>query len=402
MEFIARQPIFDSKKNVYAYEMLYRSSYTNAFTHADADAATANVIINTFQTFGLDVLTNRKPVFINFTENLLNQEIATIIPKDLLVIEILETIEPNQNTIARCRRLKSMGYILALDDFVYKQEFEPLISLADIVKVDFIKSNKQEIETLINRLHNSQIILLAEKVETKEVFEYAKGLGFTLFQGFFFSKPEILTGKGISPLKATYLQLMRNLNQEELNFEELARTISHDLSLTYNLLRLVNSAAFGFRKRIQSVKHALVLLGQKEINKWISLMLLHDLGKDKPEELVKLSLIRARFLESVSLKTRFRHQSERLFLAGLFSLLDAILGRPLAEVLQELQVTDIVNDCLLDKETDISNIYQVLVAYEQGQWEAVTQYADRLQLDHHDLPAAYLDALRWCKEITEG
>lgn len=400
--FIARQPIFDTRKNVYAYEMLYRGSQDNTFAGANADMASASVIINTFQSFGLDVLTNGKPVFINFTESLLRQEIATIIPHESLIIELLETVKPTQETIERCKLLKSKGYILALDDFVYRPEFEPLIRLADIIKVDFISSTKQQIEELVSRLGNRNVIFLAEKIETYEEFEYAKSLGFLLFQGFFFSKPEMVTGKAIPPLKTTYLQLMSKLKQEEMEFGEFAKTISLDLSLIYSLLRMVNSAAFGFRRKIRSVKHALVMLGEKEIRKWVALMLLHDLGRNQPEELVKLSLIRARFAELIALKTKFKHQSDNLFLAGLFSLLDAILGRSLIEVLQDVQTPDVVQECLLDEDNEISGIYCILVAYEQGRWEDVTVYAGRLNLDYRELAGDYLAALSWYNELIGG
>jgi EAL and modified HD-GYP domain-containing signal transduction protein len=284
---------------------------------------------------------------------------------------------------------------------VYKPEYEPLLKLADIIKVDFLNSEQAEIEALINRLKNRNLIFLAEKIETHEVFEYAKQLGFSLFQGFFFSKPEILTTKAISPLKTTYLQLMAELNQTELDFGEFSRTTSRDLALTYNLLRLVNSAAFGFRSKIRSVKHALVLLGEKEIRKWISLMLLHDLGENKPGELIRLSLIRARFAELIATKTKFRDQSENLFLAGLFSLLDVILDRPLASVLHEVQIPDEVIDCLLNVNKEISRIHQIIISYEQGQWEEVIVYAALLDVDYRDIADAYIAALQWYNEFVE-
>lgn len=399
--FLARQPIFDSRKQVFAYEILYRNSYVNQFPGTDEDKASANVIINTFQVVGLDVLTNNKPVFINFTENLLNQDFATIIPRDLLIVEVLESVAPTSRTVAMCKALKERGYMIALDDFVYKPEYEPLLKLADIIKVDFLQSSKAEIEALVNRLNRRNLILLAEKVETHELFAYAKQRGFSLFQGFFFSKPEIVTGKAILPLKTTYLQLMAELNQAELDFSEFSKTTSRDLALTYNLLRLVNSAAFGFRSKISSVKHALVLLGEKEIRKWISLMLLHDLGENKPSELVRLSLIRARFSELIAQRTKFKTRSDNLFLAGLFSLLDVILERPFDAVLHDIQIPDEVVDYLLGGNKEVGYIHQIIIAYEQGCWEEVIHYAALLDIDCRQLAVDYLAALQWYNEFIE-
>ncbi|WP_406242863.1 EAL and HDOD domain-containing protein [Tissierella carlieri] len=199
--FLARQPIFDSEQKVSAYEILYRSGLVNNFDGIDGDEASREVIFNTFQTFGIENLTNAKPVFINFTESLINDETATLFSKDLLVVEILEDVLPSEQVIENSKSLKEMGYKIALDDFIYKPEYEELIELADIVKIDFLLSDKEEIKRLSRDLKKRNIELLAEKVETREDFEYAKKLGFSLFQGFFFSKPEIVISKRYSQLK---------------------------------------------------------------------------------------------------------------------------------------------------------------------------------------------------------
>ncbi len=399
--FLARQPIFDSEQRVKSYEILYRSGFVNSFDGVDGDKASREVIFNTFQTFGIEDLTNGKPVFINFTESLINEEIATLFSTDHLVVEILENVLPTEKVIESSKTLKEMGYKIALDDFVYSTEYEVLIELADIIKIDFLASDREEIERVSKDLKGRNIELLAEKVETREEFEFAKNLGFSLFQGYFFSKPEIVRTKKLHPIKATSLQLVDEVNKDEIDFGKISNIIFRDLSLTYNLLKLVNSAAFGFRQRIKTVKHAVVALGEKEIKKWIYLVVLNDMGDNKPDELTRLSLVRGRFAELLGLNTRFRRQSEDMFLLGLFSLLDVILNKPIEEVLGEVQASDIIKDALIDGSGEMGSIYKMIIAYEKGEWDEVVVYAEKLDIDCYVISKAYLDALLWYNKLVE-
>lgn len=399
--FLARQPIFDSKQVVWAYEILYRSGSINTFDGIDGDQASISVMFNTFQIFGIENVTNGKPVFINFTENLINAEMATLFPKELLVVEILENVAPKEEVIENCKNLKELGYRIALDDFVYSEEYDGLIDLADIIKIDFLESSKEEIENISKILKGRDIILLAEKVETREEFEYAKKLGFTLFQGYFFSKPEIMKSKKLQSIKSTALQLVTEVNEKEIDFKKLDTIIARDLSITYNLLKIVNSSAFGFRYRIESIKHALVALGEKEIKRWIYLVILSDMGQDKPDELTRLSLIRARFAEIVAIKTRFNKQSEEMFLLGLFSLLDVILNIPIEEVLENIKASDIIRQSLINGTGEVGTIYKMIIAYEKGNWEEVIQFTEELKIDYKIVTASYMEALIWYRKIVE-
>lgn len=393
--FLARQPIFDSKQEVCAYEILYRSGLVNAYDGIDGDKASRQVIFNTFQTFGIENLTNGKPVFINFTENLINDEIATLFSKDILVVEILENVAPKEETVRNSKFLKEMGYRIALDDFVYSEEYESLIELADIIKIDFLDSKREETQRVSKELIEREIILLAEKVETREEFEYAKSLGFKLFQGYFFSKPEIVTVKKLNPIRSTALQLIDETNKAEIDFNKVSRIISRDLSLTYNLLKLVNSSAFGFRHKIKSVSHGVVALGEKEIKKWVYLVLINDMGQNKPDELTRLSLTRAKFAEELAINTRFKKQSEDMFLLGLFSLLDVILSKPLEEVLEEIQAPSMIKDAIIDEIGEVGLIYKLLISYEKGEWDNVLQYAEELNIDCELISMSYMEALVW-------
>lgn len=394
--FLARQPILDHNQNIYGYELLYRSGRKNVFSgDVGDDEASSKVILDTFQNFGIEEITQGKLAFINFSETLIKEEIATLLPKDYLVVELLERVVPSDEIIVKFRALKEAGYTLALDDFVYAPEFEPLIELADIIKVDFRESTPMQIRTLRARLLYRNITLLAEKVETWSDFYFAKELGFTLFQGYFFAKPEILTTNSLTPLEVNYFKLMSKINENELNFPELAEIISRDLSMTYNLLRLVNSAAFGHRQKINSVQHALVVLGENEIKKWLTLMGLQGLSIKKMDEPVSLSLLRARFGQLVAKQTKWSQFHEDSFLAGLFSLLDVLLQRPLDLILGEVQVTSVVRDLLLHNRGPLKEIRDAILAYEQGDWGAIEKSANQLGLKVSALTELYYEAVRW-------
>ncbi len=397
--FLARQPIFDRNENVHGYELLYRSGYAEAFDGTQGDRATSIVIINAFQTIGIETITGGKPAFINFTEKLLCDEVATLIPNHLLVVEILEDVKPSREVLRKCWDLKGAGYRIALDDYRGMQGYEPFIGLADIVKVDFLRVDRKEIKDILVQLEGLPVERLAEKVETREEFEYAKEMGFDYFQGYFFSRPEILTAKRLLPLKASHFQLIKLISGTgELDFEKIEEVIARDLSLTYNLLRLVNSVVFGFRFRIKRIRQAMVTLGEKELKKWIYIMVLYELGQDRPDELTRLSLIRARFMELISLGTRHGDESEALFLAGFFSLLDVILKRPLEEILTEIKAPDAVWETLLSS-GELNELYQVALGYEKGEWEKTLALAQKLDIDSDLISQSYIDALRWYSQL---
>lgn len=398
--FLARQPIFHANQRVYGYEVLYRSGEVNKFDGIDGDRASKEVIINTFQTFGIDNLTNRRPAFINFTENLITEEVATLFPNELLVVEILEDVTPTEDVIKKCEILKEKGYRIALDDFVNKPEYRPLIELADIIKIDFMRTEKEEIENIIQNYKDLNIRFLAEKVETREDFRYARRLGFRYFQGYFFSKPEVVKTKRILPIKINYLQLVAEINKVEIDFKRISNIISRDLSLSYNLLRMVNSAAFGFRYRITGIGHAIVALGEKEIKKWVYLIMLNDMGRDRPDELTRLSLIRGRFAELIARQTRFRNKSDDIFLLGLFSLLDIILNKPMKVVLEDVKSPLPVREALLENKGEIADIYGIIINYEKGDWDQAMVYAEKLGLEASSIVLAYMDALRWYNKFV--
>ena len=399
--FVARQPIFDVHKKVFAYELLYRRSTQNSFSNTDGDEASSNVIINSFLVIGLEQLTGGKKAFVNFTENLLKQGVATILPNDKLVVEVLETVRPEEDIVGKCRELKRLGYTIALDDFVFSPEYEALIDLADIIKVDFIATEKSEQKNLIKRLNRKNIRFLAEKIETHEEFQRAREWGYSYFQGYFFSKPVILSTTDIPPMKFNYLELINVVNQRELDFQALSEVVARDLSLSVKLLQLVNSAAFGFRKRIESVKQALVILGSNEIRKWVSLIALKGIGEDKPYEVVSNSLLRAKFAENLVKGTEFKVHTDEVFLMGLFSMLDVLMNRPMEEILKQLAVSENIKNVLSHRQGPYAPLLSLILAYENAEWNNITDFSARVGLEGKRVIQAYIEAAAWCDAILK-
>ncbi len=395
--FIARQPIFDIKQQVFAYELLFRSGLHNYFDCDDIDHASTSVIANSFLLFGLDEMTAGRRAFLNCTRKVLVEDLATSLPKQHVVIEILENIEPDEEVIAACRRLKEMGYTLALDDFVYHQKFEPLLELADIVKVDFLLSGPGERQRMSTLLRRRGIRMLAEKVETQEDYEQAVSMGYELFQGYFFSKPVIMSRRDIPANKMQYLRVLKEIHSPEIDFHRMAQTVQREVSLSFKLLKLINSAAFGLRHKVSNIVQALSLLGEREIRTWVSLLSVSAMASDKPAELVVNSLIRARFCEKAAGLIGDGSQSSELFLMGLFSQLDAILDRPLAELLDEIQVSKEICRALLDEEGKRYHLLALCVTLERGNWDQLSTLATNLELDETALSETYLAAVQWAQ-----
>jgi len=400
--YIARQPVFDKHLNVFGYELLYRKNQENRFLETDADEASSNVIINAFNILGIDKLTGGNRAFVNFTGNLLKQRVATLFPKDELVVEILETVQPTEETIRACLELKQQGYLLALDDFVNAPIFKPFVDLADIIKVDFTLSPEWERKSIVRQLGNGRIRFLAEKIETQEEFEKAKAWGYSFFQGFFFSRPVIQPMAEIPPMKVNQLRLLELMNKKDIEFAELSNIVTQDVSLSYKLLKLVNSSAFGLRAKIDSVRHALVMLGMAELRKWLSLIVMRGLAESKPAELVRISLIRARMLERLGLVLKMQGKTDDLFILGLFSCLDVLMDRPMAELLQGVSVSTEVKLALLQQEGVFGFLISLVRYYEKGTWDEVTRYSDMLGIEHAEVCPTYLQAVEWCTGVLES
>ena len=400
--FVARQPIFDKKLEVVGYELLFRTGFENVYGGTDGDQASSSVITDSFLVIGLDTLTRGKKAFINFTEKLLLDETAMVLPKEILIIEILENIEPTEEIIAACKNLKKSGYHFALDDFVFEKKFIPLIELADIIKVDLKLSDMQESRAIIqNYCSGKNIKFLAEKLETHEEFEQALQEGYSYFQGFFFSKPVIISRKEIPGSKINSIQIISEISRPDVDFSKLETLFKHDISLSFKLLKFINSAFFSFSSQINSLRQALTLLGVNEIKKWVSLIILKGLGSDKPEELIITSIVRARVCELIAEQTWLKNQSSELFLMGMFSTIDTFMNRPMDEILEELPLSDNIKDALLNGEGPFSNIFNLVLVYEKSEWDKVSEYAEVLNIDQSKIPELYIKSLEWTNQLFD-
>jgi len=397
--FIARQPIFDLNNKVNAYEILFRSGLDNYFDCDNADHAAASVIVDSTLLFDLNEMTNNTKAFFNCTATVLKQDSLLTLPPKQVVIEILEDVKPTPDIITACQKLKGHGYTLALDDFVYHEDFEPLLNLVDIVKVDFLLSDAAEQERLAQVLIPRGKTMLAEKVETLEVYEHAKAMGYRLFQGYYFARPVILSRQDIPTNKLQFLQILKEIHSPNVEFKKLATIIQSEVSLSYKLLKLINSAAFSLRYKVTSILQALSLLGLREIRSWISFLSIMSMADDKPTELVVSSLIRAKLCDQLSEPLNLPEHQSNLFLLGLFSLLDVLMSRPIEEILQEITVDDDLLAALSGEAGKLRNILDLVIAIEKGQWEQVSDLAKTLQLDEAILANVYIEAIKWAQNV---
>ena len=400
--FLARQPIFNKNMDVYGYELLYRNNNVkNLCQFFDGKEASLEVIAASFVVIGLTKLTGGKKAFINFTEDLLQEEFATILPKEDLIIEVLEDVEPTKENVEACHNLVKAGYKIALDDFEYKAAYNDLINISSIIKVDFINSSRAACKELINKYKNSKILFLAEKIETQEDFECALAMGYSLFQGYHFCKPMILSAKKVEPFKLNAIELVKLVNEDVPNFKEIAKVIENDVSLSFNLLKLVNSLAFSRGTKIKSILQAISLLGEKEIRKWITLVAIEKISSDKTKELLRLSIIRAKFCEVLCHKFSLGNRKTELFLLGLFSLMDAMMDVPKEDVFLELPISEELKEALIKQTGIFSDCYKIMIAYERANWGLVAQIAVKYKLSEAEIATAYYEAVKWLNNNIE-
>jgi EAL and modified HD-GYP domain-containing signal transduction protein len=400
--FVARQPIFDVNKKTFGYELLYRSgNSSNFFTGVDGDEATSSVMINSFLVIGIKTLTGDRKAFVNFTKNLILKDVATLFPKEYLVVEILENIEPDKDIIEKCRKLKESGVTIALDDFVFSQKYEPLIELADIIKVDFMATSDKEKERLVKRYRGSDIKFLAEKVETNEEFQKGVELGYSYFQGYFFSKPTIVKSKDIPSNKLNCIHLIKVIDDIDPSFKNIAKIIEKDVSLSYEILKLVNSVAFSRGNKITSINQAVVMIGLKEIKKWAYLVVLRKMGEDKPSEVIKYSLVRAKFCELMAESLGQSNQSSEFFLMGMFSFIDVLMDRPIEELLDNLPLTSDVKETLLGKDSKMGLVYQIVKSFERGEWLRIWGLVQDLSLSEEDIAKTMYKSIEWANNLID-
>ena len=395
--FIGRQAILDQKKNVYAYEILFRSGLKNAFDPSlDGNVATQSVMVNTMLDFGMKKLVSDKKAFINFTEkNLLNRA-PQLLPADSIVVEILETVQPTPAILEAVQELKDEGYKIALDDFVLLPGYEPLIDMADIIKVDFRITEDPEERKRLREILPGHVRLLAEKIETEEEFHQALEYGYVLFQGYFFCKPVVLHKKKLTSNALSQIRLLNEVNRQDFDFSAIINVISSDTNLVHKLLTYINSVGIGLTYHISNLRQAAVLLGSGGMRRWVTLISLQTFSEDKPPELFTISLLRAKFCELIA------HEIKRPdltpdtgFLLGMFSLLDVLLSQPMEEVLKEVGLSSELNAALLGEDNILRHVLDLVIAYEQGDWDKVIACCRRENIPVEHLQPCYDEVLKW-------
>ncbi|MEK6258112.1 MAG: HDOD domain-containing protein [Planctomycetota bacterium] len=392
---VGRQAIYDRQLNVFAYELLFRSSEENRAAFEDGDRATSQVLVNSLIEIGLNNLVCGRLAFVNFTRNYLLGNYEIPFEPEHIVIEVLEDIPPDAQVTEALAGLRARGFRIALDDYVNADQREELIELADFIKVDLRAYDETALIAQMLHLQQYPVQLLAEKVETVEEFERCKQLGFHLFQGYFLSRPQVVEGKSLSNNQLAILQLMTKLQKADVCLDEIIEIVKQDVSLSVKLLRYVNSAVHGVRHRIETVRHAVIWLGIHKVCQIVTLIAIAGIDK-KPRPLIEYALIRARMCELLASHLSPTN-SEVFFTAGLFSSLDALLDRPLDELVEELSLSTELKGALLDRTGRIGDVLNSVMAFEQGDWDALNNTG----LDDATIQRAYLDAVDWAQVIVD-
>lgn len=397
MRFIARQPIFTREEQVFGYELLFRDGVENYFNASDAETA-ARSTLDSSMLLGVDVLCDGRRAFVNCTREVLLKDYIMLLPSTQTVAEVLETVEPDDQVVAACQRLKEAGYTIALDDFLPEDPRQRLIDFADIIKVDIQATTAEQRAAMVKQYGPWRCRMLAERVETRQEFLDCRNAGFIYFQGFFFRRPEVLSTREIPVNQMNYLRMMQAVTKASIDPREIEAIIKSEASLCYRLLRYLNSAAFAFAAEIHSVRHALSLLGEREVRRWIRLVAMMGAGKGKSSELVFSALLRGRFCELLSPKIQ-RGDSD-LFLMGLLSVMDAILELPMMKILEQLPVDHEIRSVLSGGASQLRPAYQLMLARESGEWGHTADLTRELHLGESEVSEAYWEAMQWARQVT--
>lgn len=395
--FIARQGIYDEVGKVIAYELLYRNSLENSFNPLIEDEMATYKVIDNISSFGLDILTNNKKAFVNFSETLIKKDIATLLPKENVVIEVLETVSPSKEIINKLSFLKELGYCIALDDVVIAEHIMNFIGVIDIVKVDFILSTieaRKEIAYICNKFN---IKMLAEKIETLDDLNEAKGLGYDFFQGYYYSKPSIFLGKDIAIKNTSIFMLLIELIKEDYDIDKVEYVMKTDIALTYKFLKFINSSYFNFLQEIKSIKQAIILIGREELRKWLSILSVAEMASVN-DGYANTIIIRAKFCEEIAKIIKCKEESSA-FMVGLFSNIHLMIEKDMNYVVQELPLNVEVKKALLGENNILRDILELAVAYENIDSDKINEMRKKMSISEGLLWGLYSKSIEWCGNI---
>jgi len=391
LRYVARQPILDRHGRVYGYELLFRSGRVAEYC-GEGDLATRTMLDNSMM-FGMTKLTGGPPAFVNCTLESLTESLVEVLPPAMTVLEVLETLEPTAELVGACRKLKTQGFRIALDDFVWKPGIERLLEVADFVKVDLLLTGREARHALLQGLQPYTVTLVAEKVETLEEYEEARSEGFSLFQGYYFCRPALLEKKEFPANKLAQVEILRDLHEEPMDLRKVSGLVERDPAIAYRLLRLVNSAAYTMQQEVRSIESALIAVGEKTFRRIATLAIATALSSGKTTEILRMAFLRARFCE-LGARLTWCDATEQ-YLLGLFSLLPALLGVPMAEAIEALPLRREICEALLGAKNGQRYLLCWIEASERGDWPQCDMLAEARQLPREQLIRCANEAAAW-------
>ncbi|HCG7157778.1 TPA: EAL domain-containing protein [Vibrio parahaemolyticus] len=401
--YVARQPIFNRKRQTLGYELLFRDGESNAYpAHIESNRATYRLIVENFLSLGTNPVIASSRCFINFPHQSLVRRLPRSLPKNKIVVEVLETCQPTDDLLDAIRELYREGYLIALDDFTLTPEWRRFLPYVHIVKLDIMAMGLEKACELV-KTHLAKRVkyhFLAERVETAEEFEQAKAAGFKFFQGYFFSKPLVSQTKYVSPEQVLALQLFREVCAPEPDFDRIESIITQDVALSYKLLRFVNTQITTLEVEISSFRQALIYLGQDKLKQFVSLVVASYISSNKPRELYNLSLQRAQFCELMSCYQPFSHLNEQGFMVGLLSILDAMLDLSIEALVKQLPLSDSVQQALLHRKGEYGVLISLEECYERADWHGVEKLSGQLGLSFDEVKASLSEAVRWSQSVV--
>jgi EAL and modified HD-GYP domain-containing signal transduction protein len=393
VRFVARQPILDLRGKVHGYELLFRSGPEAVF-RGDGDAATRTMLDNTV-IFGLEKFTTGLPAFVNCTEESLTEDLVQVLPASMTVLEILETVETTPRLVNALVKLKSAGFRIALDDFVWRPQLAPLVELADYIKVDFMVMNAAARLNLRRQLGRAPVAMVAEKVENQEEYKHACAEGFTLFQGYYFCRPMLLKSRKVPANQVSYLEILKLLRDDVIDWRKLSHQVKRDVSLTYRLLRMVNSPVYAVRQEVSSIEAALVMVGETAFRRIATLAIASELNANQPPEILRMAFVRARFCELAARLCAL--DAKEQYLLGLFSLLPAMLRVSMSELVPTMPLREKIREALLGAVICESSLLHWAKCCERADWVKCDAVALSYGLNQDELVRCYKEAVVWAE-----
>ncbi|MCX8109725.1 MAG: EAL domain-containing protein [Syntrophorhabdaceae bacterium] len=392
--FVGRQPILNRNEIIFGFELLFRKGTTSQAGVTDGTAASASVIVHSLNDLGLNNIIGKKKGFINVNAEILSSGFIELLPSDNIILEILEDVEIDNKVIQLCKSLKEKGFCLALDDFVYSESIEPLIPLADFIKIDVMASERDTLPELLKILKRHPVRVLAEKVETKEDFDFCTRLGFEFFQGYFFQKPVVIEGSSASPSQLILLELFNEVSREsDINIIEKLFKKSPELDI--KLLNFLNSASFYLRQKISSIRHAIMALGYRNLQKWIALLLFAKQGVDiKSNPLMERAAIKGMFMENIAMRiTKNRHEADSAFITGILSISEALLGMPMEKIVDKLNLSEDIQMALLHRQGLLGDLLSISRILEKEDVTCITPILEKYRINLEEVFQLEMDSI---------